>query len=192
MKKAGFIFSIILFLAPNAFSFTMITDPQVFYAFFEKPTKTINFTELKDGTSYGTLQRQLASKISPDSESDCLNPSGAGLEAVPVLPGAFSDHWFFKGGDPANPSFSCDLILWFDQGISTGEHHLTVLAGNGCSQPFAMYTNKGFLGIVPDTPRETLFIFEDLHLIFSFETEFHKASPVSESRDSFLAKVSPD
>ena len=57
------------------------------------------------------------------------------------------------------------------------------------SQPFAMYTNKGFMGIIPDTPQETLFIFENLHFIFSFETEFAKTAPVSESKTSFLALV---
>jgi hypothetical protein len=50
-----------------------------------------------------------------------------------------------------------------------------------------MYTNKGFMGIIPDTPQEILFIFENLHFIFSFETEFSKTAPVSESKTSFLA-----
>jgi hypothetical protein len=59
----------------------------------------------------------------------------------------------------------------------------------GPSQPFAMYTNKGFMGIIPDTPQETLFLFENLHFIFSFETEFLKTAPVSESKASFFARI---
>jgi hypothetical protein len=59
----------------------------------------------------------------------------------------------------------------------------------GQSKPFAIYTNKGFMGIIPDTPQETLFIFENLHFIFSFETEFSKTAPVSESEASFLAQI---
>jgi hypothetical protein len=45
------------------------------------------------------------------------------------------------------------------------------------------------MGIIPDTPRETLFIFENLHFIFSFETDFSKTAPVSESKASFYAQI---
>jgi len=40
------------------------------------------------------------------------------------------------------------------------------------SKPFAIYTEKGFIGVVPSSPLETRFIFEDLHIIFSLETGF--------------------
>ena len=82
-----------------------------------------------------------------------------------------------------------DSILWFDQGISTGDCSMAVSTNAGRSKPFAIYTNKGFMGIIPDTPRETLFIFENLHFIFSFETDFSKTAPVSESKASFYAKI---
>jgi hypothetical protein len=52
-----------------------------------------------------------------------------------------------------------------------------------------MYTNKGFMGIIPDTPEETLFIFENLHFIFSFEADFSKTAPVSESKAALLAQL---
>ena len=45
------------------------------------------------------------------------------------------------------------------------------------------------MGIIPDSPHETLFIFENLHFIFSFEAEFSKAAPVSESKAALLAQT---
>jgi hypothetical protein len=189
LKKAVLILSIVLLLASNAFSFTVITDPNVFYAFYEKPTKVINFTELKDGTPYANIQAQLKSNASHSSEPDCLIPNAGDFDTLTVLPGAFSKVWSFKGVDPENAYSFCDTILWFDQGISTGNYHMAISTSSMRSQPFAIYTNKGFMGILPDSPNETLFIFENLHFIFSFETDFTKTTPVSQSRDSFLAKM---
>lgn len=192
MKKAILTLLIVFLLASKAFSFTIITDPNVFYAFYEKPTKVINFTELKDGTSYNTILAQFKSNTPDSSESDCLAPRAGDFEALTVLPGAFSKVWSFRGSDPESAYSFCDTILWFDQGISTGNYHMAISTRAGRSQPFAIYTNKGFMGILPDTPKETLFIFENLHFIFSFETDFSKTTPMSESRDSFLAKMEID
>jgi hypothetical protein len=102
---------------------------------------------------------------------------------------AFSNAWSFLGSDPEQAQSFCDVILWFDQGISTGDLSLAVTTKTGRSQPFAMYTNRGFMGIIPDTPQETLFIFENLHFIFSFEAEFSKTAPVSESKAALLAQT---
>jgi hypothetical protein len=48
------------------------------------------------------------------------------------------------------------------------------------SQPFAIYTEKGFIGIVPSNPQETNFIFDDLHLISYFESGFSKVASDAE------------
>ena len=189
MKKVAFIFVMDFLLASSAFSYTIITDPNVFYAFFEKPKEIIDFTKLKDGTSYVSIQEQFRSNASHAYEPDCINSRQSDFEALTVFPGAFSDEWSFKGADPQKDYSFCDTILWFDQGISTANYHMTISTNSRRSQPFAIYTNKGFMGILPDTPQETLFVFENLHFIFSFETDFSKTTPVSESRDSVLAQV---
>ncbi len=189
MKKVGFIILINLVLASNVFSYTVITDPNVFYVFFEKPAKVIDFTKLKDGSSYNSLPGRFEPDAGETSGPDCINYHAGDLKALKVGPGAFSNAWSFLGAEPVQAHAFCDAILWFDQGISTGDYSLTVSTNTGRSQPFAMYTNKGFMGIIPDTPQETLFIFENLHFIFSFETEFSKAAPVSESRVSFMAQI---
>ena len=59
MKKVTLILLINLALASNVFSYSVITDPNVFYAFFEKPAKVIDFAELKDGTSYNNIPGRL-------------------------------------------------------------------------------------------------------------------------------------
>jgi len=56
VKKVALIIFVNFALTSNVFSYTIITDPSVFYAFFENPAKVIDFTELKNGTSYITFQ----------------------------------------------------------------------------------------------------------------------------------------
>jgi hypothetical protein len=176
-------------VASNVFAYTAITDPNVFYSFFEKPAKIIDFAELKDGTSYDNITDRVEPDIPEASEPNCINNHTGYLNALTVGPSAFSNTWSFQGAEPVQAQSFCDAVLWFDQGISTGDYNLAVSTTAGLSKPFAIYTNKGFMGIIPDSPQETLFIFENLHFIFSFETEFSKTAPVSESETSFLAQI---
>lgn len=187
MKKVTLVLLINFVLASNVFSYSVITDPNVFYAFFEKPAKVIDFTELKDGTSYNNIPGRLEPDTFEVPEPDCINNQATDIKALTVWSNAFSNAWSFRGSDPVQADAFHDEILWFDQGITTGDCSMAVSTNAERSQPFAMYTNKGFMGIIPDTPQETLFIFENLHFIFSFETEFAKTAPVSESKTSFLA-----
>ena len=187
MKKVTLVLLINFVLASNVFSYSVITDPNVFYAFFEKPAKVIDFTELKDGTSYNNIPGRLEPDTFEVPEPDCINNQATDIKALTVWSNAFSNAWSFRGSDPVQADAFHDEILWFDQGITTGDCSISVSTNAERSQPFAMYTNKGFMGIIPDTPQETLFIFENLHFIFSFETEFAKTAPVSESKTSFLA-----
>ena len=189
MKKVALILLINLVLASNVFSYTVITDPGVFYAFFEKPAKVLDFAELKDGTSYSHIQERSEPEPIKAFEPGCINHRSGDLKTLTVGPDAFSNAWSFLGSDPGQAQSFCDAILWFDQGISTGDLSLAVSTNAGRSQPFAMYTNRGFMGIIPDTPQETIFIFENLHFIFSFEAEFSKTAPVSESKAAFLAQI---
>jgi len=189
VKKVTLVLLINFVLASNVFSYSVITDPNVFYAFFEKPAKVIDFTELKDGTSYNNIPGRLEPDTFEVPEPDCINNQATDIKALTVWSNAFSNAWSFRGSDPVQADAFHDEILWFDQGITTGDCSMAVSTNAERSQPFAMYTNKGFMGIIPDTPQETLFIFENLHFIFSFETEFAKTAPVSESKTSFLALV---
>ena len=189
MKKVTLIILINFVLASNVFSYAVITDPNVFYAFFEKPAKVIDFTELKDGTSYNNIPGRLEPDTIDEAEPDCINNQAEDIKALTVWSNAFSNAWSFRGSDPVQAHSLRDAILWFDQGITTGDCSMAISTNAERSQPFAIYTNKGFMGIIPDTPQETLFIFENLHFIFSFETEFSKTAPVSGSKTSFLALV---
>ena len=189
MKKVVLTILINFAMASNVCAYTTIKDPNVFYSFFEKPAKIIDFAELKDGTLYGNVTDRVELDIPEGSEPNCINNRAGNLNALTVGPSAFSNTWSFQGVEPVQEQSFCDVVLWFDQGISTGDYNLVVSTTAGRSKPFAIYTNKGFMGIIPDTPQETLFIFENLHFIFSFETEFSKTAPVSESEVSFLAQI---
>lgn len=189
MKKVIFIILIKFALVSNVFAYTVIADSNIFYAFFEKPAKVIDFTELKDGTSYSNIQGRFEPEAFEPAESNCISNRAGDFRALTVGPNAFSNIWSFLGAEPVQAQSFCEAILWFDQGISTGDYSLTVSTKSGRSQPFAMYTNKGFMGIIPDTPQETIFIFENLHFIFSFETDFSMTAPVSESDASFMARL---
>ena len=189
MKKIVLTILMNFAVASNVCAYTAIKDPNVFYSFFEKPAKIIDFAELKDGTLYGNVTDRVELDIPETSEPNCINNRAGNLNALTVGPSAFSNTWSFQGVEPVQAQNFCDAVLWFDQGISTGDYNLAVSTTAGRSKPFAIYTNKGFMGIIPDTPQETLFILENLHFIFSFETEFSKTAPVSESEVSFLAQI---
>jgi len=193
LKKLVLSLFVGLLQTQSVFAYTMITDPSVFYSFFEKPKKVIEFRELRDGTSYDNISHRLKPNAFYAAEPNCLivgtgedDPAG-GLEALAVRPNAFSKSWSFMGADPKKPNSFCRVVIWFDQGISTGNYNVTVAVTNGQSQPFVLFTNRGFMGILPDTAEETLFIFDNLHLVFSFETEFSMTTPVSESEALFWA-----
>ena len=189
MKKVTLTILMNFAVASNISAYTAITDPNVFYSFFEKPAKIIDFAVLKDGTSYDNITDRVEPDIPEASEPNCINKRAGNLNALTVRPSAFSNAWSFQGVEPVLAQSFCNAVLWFDQGISTGDYNFAVSATAGRSKPFAIYTNKGFMGIIPDSPQETMFIFENLHFIFSFETEFSKTAPVSDSETSFLAKI---
>ena len=66
---------------------------------------------------------------------------------------------------------------------------MTVVAPSGKSAPFVLYTNKGFMGVVPDNPRETVFIFDNFSVVFSFETEFLRTPTTLNSKETFMAGI---
>ena len=193
MKKQALAVLMGFMLTPSAFAYTIITEPDVFYSFFEKPKMILEFTELKDGTVFDSTGDGLKANSFYAGAPDCLTNGsegfhrGDGFDALAVRTNAFSNVWSFMGADPKEPHAFCEAVIWFDQGISTGNYNMTVVATAGQSQPFVLYTNKGFVGILPDSPQETLFIFDNLDVVYSFETEFSKANPVSEAEESYWA-----
>ena len=196
MKKMCLAMVICFVVVPSAFSYTIISDPNVFYSFFEKPKKIIEFTNLKDGTPYDGIPDKFRPNKYYVSEPDCLiigtgeYDKAGGFEALAVRPGSFSNAWSFMGADPNKEGTYCEAVIWFDHGISTGSYKMMVSVTAGQSQPFVVYTNKGFIGILPDTPHEKTFIFDNFYLIFSFETEFTRVTPLSDSKElSFLAQL---
>ncbi|UCF93289.1 MAG: hypothetical protein JSW39_03770 [Desulfobacterales bacterium] len=195
MKKLALALLMGFVLAPSAFAYTMIKDPNVFYSIFEKPKKLIEFTKLKDGTTFDKIPVSYKPHQFYASNPDCLiigtgDGNGAGgFEAIAVRPNAFSSTWSFKGADPTKPNSFCDAVIWFDQGISAGNYKMTVSAPAGQSQPFVLYTEDGFLGILPDSPQETHFVLDHIHILYSFETEFSKVAPASESEGSYWAQL---
>jgi len=49
-----------------------------------------------------------------------------------------------------------------------------------------LFTNKGFMGVVPDNPQETVFIFDNFTAVFSFETAFLRPSTTLNTKASFM------
>ena len=188
MKKIALLLIAALLFAPRAFAYTVITDPDVFYSFFKKPGKTIEFTQLKDGTArYSIPGGFKPNTFYGDKPGGLIIGTGdsnrtGGFQELAVRPNAFSSAWSFMASDPDKPGSFCRTVVWFDQGISAGDYKMTVVATSGKSQPFAMFTNKGFVGIMPDSPQETLFILDDISSISFFETEFFQDTLVPEPK----------
>ena len=74
MKKLIIVLALGFIAVPRAFSFSIITDSDLFYSFFEKPLTIIEFTELKDGTSYDYVQNGSIANRWIISEPECLMP----------------------------------------------------------------------------------------------------------------------
>jgi hypothetical protein len=195
LKKIVLIILISFMMVPGAFSYSIITDSAVFYSFFEKPMTTIEFSKLKDGTSYANIRY----KIKPDplagSQPRCsfigkgdIHFTGSNNN-ISVRSDAFSDDWSFSAMDLKRPQVSCEAVIWFNQGISAGDSKITVATSTGKSEPFVLYTNKGFMGVVPDNPRETVFTFDNFSAVFSFETAFLRPSSTLNTMGSLIAQV---
>ena len=193
MKRLVLIVSISLVFVPKAFSYSIISDPNLFYSFFEKPLSTIEFTKLKNGTSYENIQsgNKPDALIVPDTECALFSRSNVYFTGVEnktsVRSDAFSDEWSFSATDPKRPEVTCEAVLWFNEGISAGASQITVATTTGKSEPFVLYTNKGFMGVVPDNPRETKFVFDNFSAVFSFETKFLRSSTTLNSTRSVIA-----
>lgn len=184
----------VLLPAQSAFSYTIV-DVDLFYAFYEKSNKIIDFTEFKDGTPIAKISGGFQLNAIYKAKLDCLvsdksdETSFGGLEGIAVQSDAFSDDWSFMVVNPKKPDTFCEAVIWFDQGISSGKFNIAVIAASGQSKPFVLYTNKGFLGILPDSPDETVFIFDNISSVFIFETDFPMPSSVSDPEDTILAEL---
>lgn len=178
MKKLTLVLIISMLMTATAFSASMVKDPDLFYSVFLNPDTVIDFLKLKDGTSFDKIPESYTPKTKyldpPDNlivytgESD----GKGGFSMIAVRSQAFSDKWAFKGVHPSKPKVLREKVVWFDQGITTGSFEIVISATTAQSQPFAIYTEKGFIGVIPDSPQETRFIFENIHIIYSFETGF--------------------
>ena len=195
MKKLILILFISFMMVPRVFSYSIITDPDVFYSFFEKPLTTIEFTNLKDGTFYEKIQYRIKPDTAAVSEPQCsmigkgdIHPAGS-ENSISVRSDAFSDDWSFSARDIKKPEISCEAVIWFNQGISAGDSKITVATSTGKSEPFVLYTNKGFMGVVPDNPQETVFIFDNFSEVFSFETKFLRPTTMLNSKASLIAQL---
>ena len=185
-------------MVPGVSSYSIITDPDVFYSFFEKPLTTIEFTKLKDGTSYEKIRYRIKPHTFTESQPQCsiigkgdIHVTGSD-NSISVRSDAFSDDWSFSARDLKRPDVSCEAVIWFNQGISAGDSNITVASSTGKSEPFVLYTNKGFMGVVPDNPQETVFIFDNFTAVFSFETEFLRPSTILDGTAWLIAQFEVD
>ena len=183
MKKLALAILISMLMPPMAYSAVVIENPDVFYSMFGYPDTTIDFLKLKDGTSFSNIPDGYKSKTSyldnPDNlivytgESDGVG----GFKLIAVRPHAFSDDWSFERAHPADSKNNREEIVWFGEGITTGSFEIIVSTTTPQSKPFVIYTGKGFIGVVPSSPQETRFVFDDLHIIYSLETGFSQIDP---------------
>ena len=195
MKKLIIFLAVSFLILPKAFSYSIIRDPDLFYSFFEKPMMTIDFTTLKDGTPYEMIRYRINSEPAVVSEPRCNIYGNSDIHltedatGISVRPDAFSNEWLFSARDLIKPDVSCEAVLWFNQGISAGDSKISITSSTGKSEPFVLYTNKGFIGVVPDNHRETEFVFDGFSAVFSFESNFLKPTTTLNSNRSLMAML---
>lgn len=186
MKKLALALLISMVMTPMAYSAMVITDPDVFYSMFDYPDTTIDFLKLKDGTSFSSIPDDYKANTSYLDDPDNLiihtgeSDGVGGYNFIAVRPHAFSDVWSFERAHPADSKNNREAVVWFGQGITTGSFELIISSTAPQSKPFVIHTEKGFIGIVPSSPLETRFVFDDFHIIYSLETGFSQVDPVPE------------
>ena len=143
MKSLALALLIFILSAPTASSYTLITDPELFYSQYQSPRTVIEFTELKDGTAIENLlagykpQTFLVSNstgtclMPPDKKPDDDSPASLAVSSQ-----AFSDDWSFHGADPGTPGLFCELITWFVQGITCGQYQKALYGHLLRKQPY--------------------------------------------------------
>jgi hypothetical protein len=186
-------------MTATGFAATIIKDPVLFYSIYHNPDTVIDFIKLKDGTAFDNIPDSYTPKTKYLNNPDSLivytgeRDGRGGFSFVAVRSQAFSENWSFKGVHPTNPKIFREQVIWFDQGITTGSFEIIISSTTHHSQPFAILTEKGFIGIIPSSPQETRFIFEDIHIISSFETGFSLPDviPRPPSDQLFLKKLHP-
>ena len=173
-------------MTPMAYSAMVITDPDVFYSMFDYPETTIDFLQLKDGTSFSSIPDGYKANTSYLDDPDNLiihtgeSDGVGGFKFIAVRPHAFSDDWSFKRAHPTDSKNNREAVVWFGQGITTGSFEMIVSSTTSQSKPFVIHTEKGFIGIVPSSPSETRFVFDDFHIIYGLETGFSQVAPEPE------------
>ena len=198
MKQLAFILIASFMTVSRVFSYSIINDPELFYSFFEKPMTTIEFSKLKDGTAYENIRFRIVPDAFAGPQPQCTIVGNGDLHftethhSIAVRSDAFSDDWSFSAMDLQRPDISCDAVIWFNQGISAGDSVIAVSSSTGKSEPFVLYTNKGFMGVVPDNPRETVFIFDNFSAVFSFETNFLRPTTTLNTTGSMIAQFEVD
>ena len=173
-------------MTPMAYSAMVITDPDVFYSMFDYPETTIDFLQLKDGTSFSSIPDGYKANTSYLTDPDNLivhtgeSDGVGGFNYIAVRPHAFSDDWSFERAHPLDSKNNREAVVWFGQGITTGSFEMIVSSTTSQSKPFVIHTEKGFIGIVPSSPSETRFVFDDFHIIYGLETGFSQVAPEPE------------
>jgi hypothetical protein len=183
LKKLILALLLSVLIAPLAHSAVVITDPDVFYSMFDYPDTTIDFLKLKDGTAFNNLPDHYKANTTYLNDPENLivhtgkSNGNGGFHYIAVRPHAFSDEWSFERAHPTDLKNNRAAVVWFGQGITTGSFEMIVSSTTPQSKPFVIHTEKGFMGIVPSSPQETRFVFDDCHVIYSLETGFLRLDP---------------
>ena len=119
MKKLILLPIALFLMVSNALAYTIIQDPNVFYSMYENPATTIDFTMLKDGTTYSDPPADLTPDTSYISYPNRLiiytgDRDGSTFTYMMVRSNTFSDNWEFKNYDVIFQ----ERVIWYDGYIS--------------------------------------------------------------------------
>jgi len=180
-KIKAILLTIIFSVFSNFAYATLIFDEDSFYSLYENPTENIDFTHLKDGTTYSNaLNASIPSNTSPylhDTTSTSEFRFG-------VWEDGWSDNFLFRG--KTNGGFNL-ITRWNGNSIISDfspitNYKLSILALNDVT-PLALTissdTYTGFLGIVPNSISDTQYVISFNNLVLhDFKSGFSNISTV--------------
>jgi len=158
----------LLAFASNAWGYQVITDPLAFNSLFKDPTTTIDFTRLKDGSTY----------TPHNFRSLLVIQEGGSPYFVEIRETGWSDDFQIGTTEP-NCYCAGASSQWDGNSIYSGGSHFYV-STDGHAFVLSVETSVGFMGFIPTSAYDGFYMLPRDVSISSLQYGYTSVSTVSE------------
>ena len=175
------IFAAAVVVTGNVNAYQVVTDEAFFYSLYQSPTTTINFTGLKDGSTFSNAS------VSPLVATTGYNPTKYEVREV-----GWSNRILIGSAD-INCHCASTATNWFGTFITPNVYgHIylnTIPTHEYDAIPLAINTGANFVGFVPDNASDGYFLMPRGASINLLQFGFSPALPAQVPEPSTLALI---